>query len=76
MEEIDASEVPNALVQAHATISTMKNLLCLAAVAMALTTRAEKIALTNGTLINPATNQILPDATILIDGDHISSGID
>src|SRR5438477_2730001 len=73
MEEIDASEVPNALVQAHATISTMKNLLCLAAVAMALTARAEKIALTNGTLINPATNQILPDATILIDGDHIAN---
>src|SRR5438552_3840929 len=73
MEEIDASEVPNALVERHATISTMKNLLCLAAVAMALTARAEKIALTNGTLINPATNQILPDATILIDGDHIAN---
>jgi imidazolonepropionase-like amidohydrolase len=51
----------------------MKNLLCLAIVAMALTARAEKIALTNGTLINPATNQILPDVTILIDGDHIAN---
>jgi len=34
---------------------------------------AEKIALVNGTTINPGTNQILPDATILIDGDRIIS---
>ena len=34
---------------------------------------AEKIALVNGTMINPGTNQILPDATILIDGDRIIS---
>lgn len=32
---------------------------------------AEKIALTGGTVINPGNNQILPDATILIDGDRI-----
>lgn len=32
---------------------------------------AERIALTGGTVINPGNNQILPDATILIDGDRI-----
>src|SRR6202045_5490239 len=39
----------------------------------ALAAHAEKIALINGTMINPGTNQILPDATILIDGDRIVS---
>src|SRR4030088_3543011 len=39
----------------------------------ALAAIAEKIALINGTMINPGTNQILPDATILIDGDRIVS---
>lgn len=34
---------------------------------------AEKIALVNGTMINPASNQILPDATILIDGDRVAN---
>jgi imidazolonepropionase-like amidohydrolase len=38
----------------------------------AATADAENIALVNGTMINPATNQILPEATILIDGDHIA----
>src|ERR1700730_4751870 len=33
--------------------------------------RAEKVALVNGTLVNPATNQILPEASILLDGDRI-----
>ena len=32
---------------------------------------AEKIVLTSGTVINPANNQILPDATVLIEGDRI-----
>jgi imidazolonepropionase-like amidohydrolase len=31
----------------------------------------ERIVLTGGTVINPGNNQILPDATILIDGDRI-----
>src|SRR3979411_463628 len=39
----------------------------------ALAAHAEKIALINGTMINPGTNQILPDAAILIDGDRIVS---
>jgi imidazolonepropionase-like amidohydrolase len=39
----------------------------------AATADAENIALVNGTMINPATNQILPEATILIDGDHIAN---
>ncbi len=34
----------------------------------ALAARAEKIALVNGTLINPAASQIVQDATIVIDG--------
>jgi imidazolonepropionase-like amidohydrolase len=34
---------------------------------------AEKIVLVNGTMINPASNQILPDATILIDGDRVAN---
>ena len=35
-------------------------------------TRAEKIALINGTVINPATARIEP-ATVLIDGDRITA---
>ncbi len=38
----------------------------------AATAHAEKIALMNGTLINPGNNQVVQNATILIDGDHIS----
>ena len=34
---------------------------------------ADKVALVNGTMINPASNQILPDATILIDGDRVAN---
>jgi imidazolonepropionase-like amidohydrolase len=37
---------------------------------------AEKIALVNGTLINPATSQIVRDATIVIDGDRIAAAGD
>jgi imidazolonepropionase-like amidohydrolase len=39
----------------------------------ALTIHAEKIVLTGGTLIRPSNNQILPDATILIDNDRIAN---
>jgi cytosine/adenosine deaminase-related metal-dependent hydrolase len=48
---------------------------CLAAIPLAiftLTANAEKIALVNGTLINPGTSQIVRDATIVIDGDRIA----
>src|SRR4029453_10950515 len=34
---------------------------------------AEKIALVDGTLINPATSQIVQNATIIIDGDRIAA---
>lgn len=33
----------------------------------------KKLALINGTVINPGTDQILPNAVVLIDGDHISA---
>src|SRR5437762_2119887 len=49
---------------------------CLAAIALsifALTANAEKIALINGTLINPVTSQIVQNATIVIDGDRIAA---
>jgi imidazolonepropionase-like amidohydrolase len=37
---------------------------------------AEKIALVNGTLINPGTSQIVRDATIIIDGDKVTAAGD
>ena len=40
------------------------------------TANAEKIALVNGTLINPGTSQIVRDATIVIDGDRIAAAGD
>ena len=39
----------------------------------ALTIHAEKIVVTGGTLIRPGNNQILPDATILIENDRIAN---
>jgi cytosine/adenosine deaminase-related metal-dependent hydrolase len=38
-----------------------------------LTIHAEKIVLTGGTLIRPSNNQILPDATVVIDDDRIAN---
>ncbi len=52
---------------------------CLAATALAifaLTANAEKIALVNGTLINPGKSQIVQNATIIIDGDRIAAAGD
>ena len=52
---------------------------CLAAIPLAiftLTANAEKIALVNGTLINPGTSQIVRDATIVINGDRIAAAGD
>jgi imidazolonepropionase-like amidohydrolase len=39
----------------------------------ALGARAEKIALVGGTLINPATSQVLENSVVVIDGDRISA---
>jgi imidazolonepropionase-like amidohydrolase len=39
----------------------------------ALASHAEKIVLTGGTLVRPSNNQILPDATVLIDRDRIAN---
>src|ERR1700720_3124904 len=50
-----------------------KTLVLIALSILVSSAHAEKIALTGGTVINPATNQILPDATVLIDGDHITT---
>jgi imidazolonepropionase-like amidohydrolase len=41
-----------------------------------VTARAEKIALVGGTLINPATSQIVQNATIIIDGEKIAAAGD
>ena len=43
---------------------------------VALTANAEKIALVNGTLINPGPSQIIQDATIIIDGGRIAAAGD
>jgi imidazolonepropionase-like amidohydrolase len=37
-----------------------------------ITTHAERIALINGTLINPATERVLTNARIVIDGDRVA----
>src|SRR5437660_7815219 len=50
--------------------------LALALSIFALTAQAEKIALINGTLINPGTSQIVQNATIVIDGDRIAAAGD
>jgi imidazolonepropionase-like amidohydrolase len=52
--------------------NTSSSLAALALSFVALTAQAEKIALVNGTLINPATDRIMPNATILVDGTHIA----
>ena len=39
----------------------------------ALAARAEKITLVGGTLINPATSQVLENSVVIIDGDRISA---
>lgn len=50
-----------------------KSLVLIALSILAIPVHGEKIALTGGTVINPAHNQILPDATIVIDGDRITT---
>ncbi len=44
---------------------------CICLLLVALTARAEKISLVGGTVINPADGKILPNATVVIDGDKI-----
>ena len=52
---------------------TLKIALSFALAIFALAARAEKIALINGTLINPATSQIVQNATVVIDGNRIEA---
>src|SRR5438876_8130254 len=47
---------------------------CLAAIALsifAITAQAEKIALVGATVINPADGKVMPNATVVINGDKI-----
>ncbi len=54
----------------------LRIILALALSIFALTARAEKIALVNGTIINPDKSQIVQNATIIIDGDKIAAAGD
>jgi imidazolonepropionase-like amidohydrolase len=47
--------------------------ICITVLLAASLAHAEKLALTNGTIINPADGKILKEATILIDGDRIAT---
>ncbi len=49
-----------------------KILLCLALALFAIAAHAEKIALVNGTVIDPAGAKVLPNTTVLIDGNRIA----
>src|SRR6516164_9512380 len=49
----------------------MKTLLCFALFLTALTARAEKISLVGATVINPADGKVLPNATIVMNGNKI-----
>src|SRR5437899_6491478 len=49
---------------------------CLAAIALsifAITAQAEKIALVGATVINPADGKVMPNATVVINGDKIEN---
>jgi imidazolonepropionase-like amidohydrolase len=46
-------------------------LTAIASLSFALTGHAEKISLIGGTVINPADGKVLPNATVVIDGDKI-----
>jgi imidazolonepropionase-like amidohydrolase len=49
----------------------MRTLLCIAVGLIALSSRAEKFSLVGGTVINPADGKVLPNATIVINGNKI-----
>src|SRR5256885_11868644 len=46
-------------------------ILCLSALLFALSARGEKISLVGATVINPADGKVMPNATVVIDGDKI-----
>src|SRR5438128_5940557 len=49
----------------------MRTLLCVAIALIAFSSRAEKISLVGGTVIDPADGKVLPNATVVINGDQI-----
>jgi imidazolonepropionase-like amidohydrolase len=49
----------------------MKIFLCLCVLLAAVTANAEKISLVGATVINPADGKVLPNATVVINGDRI-----
>src|SRR3989442_14111740 len=49
----------------------MRTLLCVAIALIAFSSRAEKVSLVGATVINPADGKVLPNATVVIDGDKI-----
>jgi imidazolonepropionase-like amidohydrolase len=51
----------------------MKISLCLCVLLVAAAARAEKLSLVGGTVINPAKGKVLPNATIVINGDKIEA---
>jgi imidazolonepropionase-like amidohydrolase len=48
-----------------------RSLTCVCALVFALGAHAEKTSLVGGTVINPADGKVLPDATVVIDGNKI-----
>src|SRR5205085_452474 len=59
--------------KSRARIQRMKThaILCLCALLFALSARGEKISLVGGTVINPADGKVMPNATVVINGDQI-----
>jgi len=51
----------------------MKIFLCLSVLLVATAARAGKLSLVGGTVINPAEGKVLPNATIVINGDKIEA---
>src|ERR1041385_1033170 len=49
----------------------MKKLIVLILVVHAISVRAEKISLVGATVINPADGKVMPNATVVINGDKI-----
>jgi cytosine/adenosine deaminase-related metal-dependent hydrolase len=49
----------------------MRTLLCVAVALIAFSSRAEKVSLVGGTVIDPADGTVLPNATVVINGDKI-----
>jgi len=49
----------------------MRTLLCVAVALIACSSHAEKVSLVGGTVINPADGKVMPNATVVINGDRI-----